>query len=429
MFAPLVSIWLASHGIDHDSIFDRTGNSRTAITMPTPFAVLCSRGHWDAFAFPLAYGRLGRGLGLGFVKHLLLAFQVPAVDAAALDAFENQELTTDMILRIADCLRTRDENVAAHIVWLEARRIHMLLAAARLCRSAYEMDFLVSCLLESSLLRNVSKLGEAVERAISIATRDPVIRDHLLHEVRKYHAIPSATTIRRHHLTLHMAFCLAQQKQMVAFEEGSGFVAWRTVDGSPQGGFDWVLHGARKIQVKDLVLCFRDAQRLHDVSLLPQQQKELISKLAPHMCLEQGVPTAVGSGKMSVKRKLHAVTHSERLHCPSWKSTVASLNSTFTWTGDLGTESGMRQFKGRVQMLFGDWVTLEDNRMVAPSDIQQPEFDFEDDDAPASDGAFEFEPEEDGAQANVEDEPAPRQHDAPGRLVQKAMEQFRIRMP
>jgi hypothetical protein len=80
----------------------------------------------------------------------------------------------------------------------------MLLAAARLCRNAYEMDFLVSCLLESSLLRNVTKLGEAVERAISIATRDPVIRDHLLHEVRKYHAIPSATTIRRHHLTLHM---------------------------------------------------------------------------------------------------------------------------------------------------------------------------------------------------------------------------------
>ena len=77
------------------------------------------------------------------------------------------------------------------------------------------------------------------------------------------------------------------------------------------------------------------------------------------MCIVQGTPAAVGSGRAGLVHKVHAIAHSTRLAAPDWKTTCDMLNGTLTWTADLGVESWLNGFKGNVRTLFGDWARAE----------------------------------------------------------------------
>ena len=79
-------------------------------------------------------------------------------------------------------------------------------------------------------------------------------------------------------------------------------------------------------------------------------------RLDARLRMMKGVPTAVGSGKRSLRRIAHSLVHSVRLEASSWPAACDLLNSTVSFTGDLGTESGLWRFRSLVPELFGEWV-------------------------------------------------------------------------
>ena len=108
------------------------------------------------------------------------------------------------------------------------------------------------------------------------------------------------------------------------------FVRYGTVDSSPQGAFDFVLHGARTLSGTAVLQAARDSERLHANSL-PEGEKKLIAeRLRSALVLTQGAHCAEGAGRQSLARKVHAMTHRARIYADSWRSAVSLLNGTFT---------------------------------------------------------------------------------------------------
>eukprot|EP00969_Alexandrium_andersonii_P073411 3238106-Alexandrium_andersonii.AAC.1 len=126
--------------------------------------------------------------------------------------------------------------------------------------------------------------------------------------------------------------------------------------------------------VADLPVVFHWAQRLsnrEELGLTSGEQAECIRHLTQHLSLKQGVPTALGSGRMGLPHKMAAVAHSCRLQLSSWAETALWLSCTASWTGDLGAESGVGGFCRSLTEIIGPWVRaadLEHNEGDAPGD-------------------------------------------------------------
>lgn len=103
----------------------------------------------------------------------------------------------------------------------------------------------------------------------------------------------------------------------------------------------------------------------------------------------------IGSGRASLARKVHALTHSVKMQAPTWAAAADILSATVTWTGDLGTESLLWTFKGTVSSVFGRWVVSDDrDRHGATPEEREPGFRFEGEHAQSSGGSmFDIVPE------------------------------------
>ena len=75
------------------------------------------------------------------------------------------------------------------------------------------------------------------------------------------------------------------------------------------------------------------------------ETSDIMEYLTPRLEIVQGSPAGVGSGKCSLPAKVGAVLHSTRLTSPDWRGCVRLMNTTFSWTGDLGTESHIDTYK------------------------------------------------------------------------------------
>ena len=97
-------------------------------------------------------------------------------------------------------------------------------------------------------------------------------RDHLLELIRTTHRPPSSTTMYKHRFMLVAGYIsYVAEKHRRLFEEDNRIVRFCTMDGLPQHGYDWLLHGSISISARECV-------RLFDVA------NEYIVR-----CLQQGV--------------------------------------------------------------------------------------------------------------------------------------------
>ena len=60
---------------------------------------------------------------------------------------------------------------------------------------------------------------------------------------------------------------------------------------------------------------------------------------------------------------MHAYIHSQRLTNGSWPAAIRAINETFTFTGDLGTESSVNLYHGDARQLYGAWIDQEDDAL------------------------------------------------------------------
>ena len=229
-----------------------------------------------------------------------------------------------------------------------------------------------------------------MEYSIKAVVRDPSLQQHLLQQLRSpsTHLVPSPSMVIVHRLTLTLGFYAWQAELMEALLlRPGGTVSWRTVDSSPKGGYDWVLHGHRTIALADIADALESAHVLCASEAPEATQREHARKLEQWLQLTQGAPVGVGSGEGSARRKIHAVVHSQRLQSQSWPSAVALMNRTCTWTGDCGTEANFWRFRSSLKELFGTWVLPAADHV--PEDV---EFVFNEDGL-AAEASFDFEPE------------------------------------
>ena len=187
---------------------------------------------------------------------------------------------------------------------------------------------------------------------------------------------------------MHLAYCaLVSELTHELMGRPGGICRWGSADSSEQGNFDLLYHGVTTMAVGDLVPRFRDAlelieqARLHSDAEPGFNASGAAGRLASALVIRAGVPVGVGSGHASLRHKAHALAHSTRLMCNSWREVAECLNRTCSWTGDLGTESGLTRFAESLRSLFGRWVVDSDHGttgMTSGSDEDVHGFHFED---------------------------------------------------
>jgi hypothetical protein len=131
-------------------------------------------------------------------------------------------------------------------------------------------------------------------------------------------------------------------------------VSWRTLDLSPQAGYEWLMHGCSIVRQSELVPAL-ELVRLLITPLAPNDERDIQVELAGLFEIAQGVPSAVGSGRSGLKYKVHACFHSERFRVKSWQAVARIMNSSVTWVGDLG-ETKVSTVKCNLKTFVGPWV-------------------------------------------------------------------------
>ena len=194
-----------------------------------------------------------------------------------------------------------------------------------------------------SSVASAGHLNDIFARALRSALPPHIAQDILQRVVSERRlSIPSAPSVSRHRLTLHLAFLLHVRQvneQMLDCTTGPP-ARYHTADASPQGGREWFLSGALLIPAASLAKAFAVATTLCLEPCSPAAVEAatfLESAISRRACC----PVALGSARASVCHKMHAQLHALRLEHASWDSVAAAVRSSVSWLTDFGTESGL----------------------------------------------------------------------------------------
>lgn len=258
--------------------------------------------------------------------------------------------------------------VGNHIKRLQGMRDNLMLHRDHLARRAFKMDILVNTIILSGLLRDSQDMGDALDMAIELCVPEPNLKAYFKDLRRQPHSTMSSTTIKRHRLTLNMAFCAVSHEVFEQMEgQGGSMVAWRTMDLSPGGGYEWLMHGVSLMLEADLPKAYALSDELL-IRLHPGDEKLIQLELSDFLGLQQGVPCAVGSGCSSMKYKMHAALHAEKLKIKTWPGVAKAMNATVSYVGDLG-EAKLSGVRCNLKAMFGEWIT---------GNVGNGDFDFQD---------------------------------------------------
>ena len=165
-------------------------------------------------------------------------------------------------------------------------------------------------------------------------------------------------------------------------------IRFATLDSSPMSGTDWLLFGVVTLRRADLIRIFRLAQQLWRGELQGEADLNACRELEKLLKYELQMPGALGSGRTSLRHKVHCICHCMRQVVGSWAEVCSFISTIFAWTGDMGTESGISSYYDDIRLLFGDWIMQADQPVQeGPASSAQPP-----DEEPVA--RFDFQPEE-----------------------------------
>ena len=355
------------------SLFDDDGGLCLSMCMPAPHLALVVSKRWRMWGFPLVNGRAGNGFGYKLVP-VLAGIRAPiAAEHVALDhADPHRQFSPGQFLDLADALRLvlanfgcnmpqhQHADLCQHIQWLMQMRNCLVMEELRRSSRMFDLRLLISCVVTAGYLKHMGSLKDALVAAVVVIVSDPAAAQYFKELLTTSGAVPSPRTLFRARLSVHIGVCKWQQNVHEDMLQGDGVFRWATVDSSPQGGWEWVLHAATTMRISDAVAALRTATMLATSDDVDTPEcAAALKRLRSVLCLHQGVPTVVGSGYASLSHKVHAVCHSTRLTASSWPAAAQLLNSTVTWTTDLGVEARFATFRHNLVQLFGDWIREE----------------------------------------------------------------------
>jgi hypothetical protein len=188
-----------------------------AMAVPIPHCMLATCNAWKFLGVPLAHGRRGAGLGLTVIKPWVrIAGPIHQCQAAN----PGEELSIEMMQGIADIMRAQQlgvanaEEVRHYIGFAQRVRDDMFRQQLGLSKKLYAMTHLVHSMLLSGMLSGRGSMHSAVTRALHVAIKEKTVLAHYLKLIDSTEVIPSQTTLYRHRLTMHMAFCRHAQDKL-----------------------------------------------------------------------------------------------------------------------------------------------------------------------------------------------------------------------
>ena len=292
---------------------ERKLEATVAMAMPVPHGMFVLSGRWQSYAFPMVRGVVARGLNLHSVAELTRGVDLN-VDLANVHHnfdLEMVSLSPSLLLNIADLLRKEvvgspsflaqpelREDVDSALGWLSEMRHRMVRLDLQRNRKAFEMTFLINCLNICGYMKSGRELQAVLVSSLDCTVQDPLLASHFKELLEKPGAIPTTTTLYRHRLTVAIAFCvLLQHRHAEMISTDGGIVRWGTMDGSPQGNWDLILHGSATMCVRDLPAAYTMASMLNGRGPAPlddEEDQRVRGELSKLLVMTQGQPAAVG---------------------------------------------------------------------------------------------------------------------------------------
>ena len=161
------------------------------------------------------------------------------------DAFRISDLddTMDCIRELIATMQPGNdqvrENACHQINVLQGRRDLLLLAEVAATRKRVDYEEVIRVVMASGLLRNAERVREAFHYALQVSVKDPAYRKYLEEQVDMMSSLSPAVIIKNR-LIVHMALCLHAQNQMENIAERCEYMVFRTLDLTPERGWEWV---------------------------------------------------------------------------------------------------------------------------------------------------------------------------------------------
>ena len=106
-------------------------------------------------------------------------------------------------------------------------------------RRVKHWDDVISIVVTSGLLRDASDIRECFERALDVCVSDLPMKAYFKEQLNNRTDL-AATTVIRSRLTVQMALCIVAQDDLEALAKRGSFRVFRTIDLTPERGWEWV---------------------------------------------------------------------------------------------------------------------------------------------------------------------------------------------
>ena len=133
------------------------------------------------------------------------------------------------------------ENALHQIELLQGRRDRLVLAEFTTSQKRVDFEEVIRVVMASGLLRNAERVREAFHYALQVSVKDKVYRKYLEEQLAKMSSCHPSVIIRNR-LIVHMALNLHTQRQLEDIAEKCQYMVFRTLDLTPERGWEWVDH-------------------------------------------------------------------------------------------------------------------------------------------------------------------------------------------
>ena len=264
--------WNAMLLQDHD-LFEATLEkaSRVCIRLFAPWAVCVASALWRVVCVSVGDGsrRSAAQSGLRLVPEIMPDFndEDHSDETSIFDlGFNPSSLQSliQLLQRNASALGQEGRAAEVHINWLSKVRLSLIKSSHGGGKRAYELLFLLQCVLLASNSSHSNSLKDLCLRAVDVCIESEPVRAYIKECLESdATCIPSRATLYRHRLTLHIGFCKYMSRINAAMiRSPGGMCCWQTVDSSPQMSYEWVLNGMVAMRASHLPDRFIDALKL-----------------------------------------------------------------------------------------------------------------------------------------------------------------------
>lgn len=211
-------------------------------------------------------------------------------------------------------------------------------------KKSYTTEALIEVIILAGMLKSSSDLRDVLMVSLRLAL--PEWLEELQQKMdSKTFALPSASTVSRHRLTLDIGYCRLVSSYLENLLTSTDIAIWAMADSSFRGHREWLLQSYRLVTWENLERLTLLAEEIETILNGNGENKWKIPDLSHRMqgCLWEHVmvPLALGKGRLALEYKFTLVFHAFRVEATNWHMVEMLSNKIVSMTTDYGTEAGL----------------------------------------------------------------------------------------